>query len=305
MKILVASSIDKDALQTLEDKHNVTKAFNANEAKLRTIICNQEVLIFRSGISLNREILAAAKKLRLIIRAGSGLDNIDLAYLKQQDIPLKRIPGPGAVAVAEMSFALMLSLARQIVVADTLLRKGRWAKNELDGHLLTGKTLGIIGAGNIGTRVGGFGKAWGMNILGCVESPASINGKHFRDHGFDLVDMETVLKTSDFVSIHVPLKETTRNLISSKELSFMKDGSFLVNLARGGVLDESALYQYLTQPGGLAGAALDVHNQEGEGKISPLSQLTNIVLTPHIGAMTIDSQRQIGQHILRIIAQFN
>lgn len=305
MRILVVSSIDKDALEKMSLQHDVVCAFNENEVKLKSLVKNCDILIFRSGINISSEILANANLLKLIIRAGSGLDNIDLEHLKKHKISLQRIPEPGVLAVAEMSFALMFSLARQIVLADSLIRKGKWAKYELDGHLLTGKTLGIIGAGNIGIRVAGFGKTWGMKIIGCVEHGANINGQRFKNQDFELVDMEIVLKNSDFVSIHVPLKDTTRNLIGSEQLSIMKDGSFLINLARGGVVDEKALHQTLISEGGLAGAALDVHKEEGAGKISLLAKLQNVVLTPHIGAMTLDSQREIGQRILNIIETFN
>jgi len=302
MRILLASSIDPQAIDRLSSGHEVIKAFNASEEELISKIAECNVIVFRSGVQITREVISAAgNNLKLIIRAGSGLDNIDMEYVNQNKIPLERIYEPGAWAVAELSFALMLALARKVVWGDKLLREGHWAKNQLKGHLLTGKTLGIIGAGNIGSRTANFGRNWGMQVIGCVEHPSEINGQRFKEQGFDLVDIESVLRNSDFVSIHVPLKESTINLISDDELSLMKDGAYLANLARGGVVDEQALYRHLTREGGLAGAALDVHKQEGEGKISPLAELNNVVLTPHIGAMTIDSQKQIGERVIEII----
>ncbi len=304
MKILIASSIYPDAIEKLREQHDVVCAFNAKETALRALITDREVLIFRSGVSITADIMECAPNLKLLIRAGSGLDNIDLEYVSKHGIMLARIPEPGAQAVAEMSFALMLALARNVVEADRLTRQGRWAKHELIGYSLTGKVLGIIGAGNIGSRVGEMGAAWGMLPIGCVERPSPIVAAALHAKGIRLAECEEVIATADFVSVHVPLKATTRNLIDAKMLARMKPGAFLINLARGGVVDEQALYQALTTAGRLRGAALDVHTEEGEGKISPLAGLPNVILTPHIGAMTIDSQREIGQRVIEIITSF-
>ena len=213
-----------------------------------------------------------------------------------------RIPGPGARAVAELGFSLMLALARQVLRADKLLRQGRWAKHELSGYLLEGKTLGIYGAGNIGALVGRLGHAWGMEAIGCVKSPTEEREAELRNDGVRLVDADEVIERADFLTINLPLREETRNMIDARTLSRMKPGSFLVNLARGGIVDEHALLEAL-ESGHLGGAALDVHANEGEGKISPLAELSNVILTPHIGAMTVDSQRAIGERVLEIVAQ--
>ena len=304
LKILIASSIDSGAVTALQDEHDVVCAYGAKEDELISHIVDRDVLIFRSGVSVSREVMSAAPNLKLLIRAGSGLDNLDLDYIRSKKIPLVRIPGPGAQAVAELTFALLLSLTRQILVADRLLRQGHWAKYELQGHLLRGKTLGIIGAGNIGSRVGEMGVAWGMRVLGCVEHPTQEREKRLYERGIIHMECPAILATADYVSVHVPLKDTTCNLIGEKELKMMKPGAFLLNLSRGGVVDEGALFKALTNGGNLAGAALDVHREEGNGKISPLAGLSTVILTPHIGAMTIDSQRQIGERILEIINSF-
>lgn len=270
---------------------------------MRELIRDREVLVFRSGVNIPAALMAAAPRLRLLIRAGSGLDNIDLDYLRQRELELVRIPGPGARAVAELAFGLMLALSRQILQADSLLRRGRWAKHELTGHLLNGKRLGIVGVGNIGSLVGRMGVAWGMETAGCVEHPTLEREAAFLDQGIRLTGFREVLEAADYLCICVPLKETTRFMIGRRELSRMKPGAFLLNTARGGVVDEAALREALRQ-GKLAGAALDVHQQEGENCISPLADLANVVLTPHIGAMTVDSQREIGWRILEIIDDF-
>ncbi|MCI0395970.1 MAG: hydroxyacid dehydrogenase, partial [Chloroflexi bacterium] len=303
MKILIASSIYPDAIAQLKERHEVICAFGAGEEELKARITGCEALIFRSGVQITADVMRCAPDLRLILRAGSGIDNIDLDYVQGRQITLVRIPGPGAKAVAEMSFALMLALARNVLTADRLLRQGRWAKHELTGYLLTGKVLGIVGAGNIGTRVGRLGAAWDMEVLGCVEHPTAEAAGRLATSGIRLATFAEVLARSDFVSIHVPLKGSTRYLINAQSLARMKPGAFLINLARGGVVNEAALYQTLCE-GRLAGAALDVHEQEGEGKISPLAELPNVILTPHIGAGAIDSQREIGEIILETIDSF-
>lgn len=301
MKLLVASPIDPDALHHLQTRHDVITAYGAPEDELRRLAADRQILIFRSGVEVTRSVMENAPELRMLVRAGSGLDNLDIAYTQSRGIALERIPGPGARAVAEMTFALMLALARRIVEADTLLRQGRWAKSELTGQLLQGKTLGIVGLGNIGGQVARLGLAWNMSVIGCVDQPSSERGSAFSVAGIVLANCDEVVAQADFLTVHVPLQESTRNLIDAATIARMKRGAFLINVARGGVVDENALYEDLLGNNHLAGAALDVHVREGEGKISPLASLSNIVLTPHIGAATVDSQRQIGEEVVRII----
>jgi D-3-phosphoglycerate dehydrogenase len=303
MKIIIASSIHKDAIDKLREQHDVVCAFNAKDDVLKKEIKDRDALIFRSGVQITAEVMACAPDLKLIIRAGSGVDNIDLEYVRRKQIHFVRIPGPGAKAVAELSFALMLALSRNVMEADRLTRQGIWAKHEMTGYLLTGKILGIVGAGNIGSRVGSLGAAWGMKVLGCVEHPSPVVAMRLQEMGINLTDMDHVLSESDFVSIHVPLKDSTRNLVDAEALAKMKPGSVLINLARGGVVDESALVKALER-GHLRGAALDVHQSEGNGKISPLADFKNVILTPHIGAGTFDSQREIGEIVIESINSF-
>ena len=305
MKLLVASHIDPGALAALERRHDVLTAFGAPEDELRRLVVDREIVIFRSGVAISQSVIEHAPALRLLIRAGSGLDNLDLGYARRRGIVLERVAGPGARSVAELTFGLMLVLARRILVADGLLRQGRWAKSEMVGHLLEGKTVGIVGLGNIGTHVARLATAWGMSAIGCVARPSESRAAAFAEAGFKLADRETVLAEGDFVTIHVPLAEDTRNLIDADAIARMKRGAFLINVSRGGVVDEGALYHDLTAGDHLAGAALDVHLNEGEGKVSPLHALSNVVLTPHIGASTVESQRQIGEEIVRIVERMN
>ena len=303
MKILFASSIHKYAIQKLEQYHDVICAFNTRDDVLKAVIPDREVLIFRSGVQITADVMSRAPDLKLILRAGSGVDNIDVDYVEERGIRLVRIPGPGAKAVAELSFAFMLALSRNLLKADQLTRQGHFAKSQLNGYLLTGKTLGIIGVGNIGSRVASLGNAWGMQVVSCVEFPTPARVEVFHQQGVHLTDFKEVLQSADFISIHVPLKTSTRYLIDAQALSHVRPEAILVNLARGGVVDESALLVAL-QESRLRGAALDVHEVEGDGKVSPLAGLPNVILTPHIGAGTFDSQREIGEIVLSPMSEY-
>ncbi len=304
MRILIASPIDPDALKELQERHDVVCALDATADALQELIGGCEVLVFRSGVKITAQVMECAPDLKLLIRAGSGVDNIDVEYVLRRGLELTRIPEPGARAVAEMSLALMLALSRNLLEADRLTRRGRWAKHELLGYLLAGKTLGIVGVGNIGSRVAQIGAALGMQVIGCVEHPSLVRSVEMSGRGINLMDLDEVMSKADYISIHVPLKDSTRNLINADVISRMKPGVFLINLARGGVLDEAALYRAMTNGGNVRGAALDVHKEEGEGRMSPLAGLQNVILTPHIGAMTIDSQRQIGCRINEVVRSF-
>lgn len=301
MRILIASKIDPDTIEELRLTHDVKEHINASEEELCEAIAGCDVLIFRSGVQINRAVLTHASHLKLMIRAGSGLDNLDLPFATKLGINLVRIPEPGAQAVAELTFGLMLNLAREIRHVDNELRCGNWAKQQTTGYTLHKKTLGIVGAGNIGSRVGEMGTAWGMNVVGCVQNADQADLEHLNRCGIRLSDLKDVVSSADFLTIHVPKTKSTLNLIDREVISWMKPGSFLTNLARGGVLDEKALYEALQSDGGPVGAALDVHEQEGGGAISPLAELPNVILTPHIGATTVDTMREIGNRIIETI----
>jgi phosphoglycerate dehydrogenase-like enzyme len=304
MKILVVSSIDSTALARLRLEHDVICAIDVPDDALRTLIHDREVLIFRSGVTVSAEVMQCAPDLKLLIRAGSGLDNLDVDYVRQRELELMRIPEPSARAVAELAFGLMLALARNIVHADRLWRDGHWAKHELSSYLLRDKVLGIVGLGNIGREVARMGVAWGMEVVGCVGRPNAELAARLSGQGIRLASFDEVVASADFLSLHVPLDESTRHLVDAGVLARMKAGAYLVNLARGGVVDERALRDALVPRGHLRGAALDVHAAEGEGRVSPLADLPNVVLTPHIGATTVDTKREIGERVLAAIAAY-
>jgi D-3-phosphoglycerate dehydrogenase len=303
MKILIASKIDSDAIEKLKENHEVICAFGADKETLKSAIQGCDVLIFRSGVDISADVMASAPTLKMLIRGGSGTDNVDMEYVNRQGLNLVRVPGPGAKSVAELTFALMLALARRVVEADRLTKQGHWAKSELAGYLLTGKTLGVLGAGNIGGLVAHMGAAWGMKALACVEHPSSERKESFEKAGIELTTRERIMSEADFISVHVPLKPDTRNFVDTAQIALMKKNAYLVNIARGGVVNEAALHAALAE-GRIGGAALDVHQAEGEGKVSPLAEFKNVILTPHIGASTVDSQKEIGKIILETMDAF-
>lgn len=304
MKILIASPIDDQAIETLKTEHDVICAFSTTDDELRKIIHDRDVLMFRSGVKIDADLLKSAPALKLIVRAGSGFDNIDLDYVHQRGIEFHRIPGPGAEAAAEMAFAFMLALSRRLFEADRSMREARWEKYKLSGYLIRRKVLGIIGMGDIGAHVADMGRAWNMHVIGCVQNFSLERVAKFRRKEIDLLGFDQVVEHSDYICLHVPLTDTTRNLINADVLARVKPGSYLINLARGGVVDEQALYDSLVKGDRLRGAALDVHKNEGEGKLSPLASLSNVILTPHIGAMAVDAQRAIGHIAVQIIKDF-
>ncbi len=303
MRILTASKVDPSALKLLQAKHDVISVIRPPTEELLHLIGDREVLILRSGVAVDARVLDAAPRLKLVIRAGSGLDNIDLDALERRGVALERIPGPAARSVAELAFGLMLAVHRRIVEADRSMRDGRWLKSSLVGRTLEGKMLGIVGLGNIGSKVAELGKAWGLAVTGCVEFPSEELRREFAQQEVQLLELPEVLASADIVSIHVPLQASTRGLIGEAEIRRMKRGAVLIHLARGGVVDEGALRAALVD-GHLGGAGVDVHVREGEGCLSPLVDLPNVVLTPHVGSTTVDTQREIGARILRIIARY-
>src|SRR5258706_13934360 len=174
------------------------------------MVDDREVLVFRSGVEIARAVMDCAPDLKLLVRAGCGLDNLDCEYVRKRGIVLRRIPEPAAQAVAEMALALMFALARNIRQADAMLRHGQWAKDTLEGHLLAGKVLGIVGAGNIGSRLGVLASSVGMEPIGCIGDSPPVVVRALHDKDIAIADFDTVLTSADFVSIHVPLSDSTR-----------------------------------------------------------------------------------------------
>ncbi len=245
-----------------------------------------DALVVRGRTRVTAEaIQSAVPRLRVIGRAGVGVDNIDLEAARRHAVIVVNAPLAATAAVAEHSLALMLSLARRIPQADRSMRQGEWRKKEFEGLELSGKTLGIIGVGRIGEALGSRAAALGMHPIGF---DPLLSDEEIRRKGVEPVVLETLLQSSDIISLHVPLTVDTRGMIGPKEFGIMQPGSYLICAARGGVVDETALLDAL-ETGRLAGAALDVFEHEPPGA-APLIRHPNLISTPHIGAQTVEAQ---------------
>ncbi|HSG73584.1 MAG TPA: D-2-hydroxyacid dehydrogenase [Nitrosopumilaceae archaeon] len=257
------------------------------------------IVIVRSRTKLTKEMIDNAHNCKIIARVGVGLDNIDLDAAKAKNIRVINAVEGAMNAVAEQVLGLMLSLARNIARADREIRKGNWLKKELMGSELKGKYLGIVGLGNIGKRLGRLAKALNMNIIGYDVIP--IDEEFSKEVGLMKTDLDTLLQSSDYVSLHVPLLDSTHHLINAEKLSTMKKTACIINTSRGGVVDEKALYDSLKN-GTLGGAALDVFEKE-PATDSPLTTIPNVILTPHIGAQTKEAQSLAANVIAEKIIQ--
>ncbi len=257
------------------------------------------IIIVRGRTKLTKELIEKADNCKIIARVGVGLDNIDQDAAKAKNIQVINAVEAAMTAVAELVLALMLSLARQIPRGDRAIRNGEWLKKELKGTELKGKYLGIIGCGNIGRRLGRLAKGLYMNIIGFDVIP--IDEEFSKDVGLMKADLDTLLKSSDYISLHVPLLDSTHHMINEEKLSLMKNTAKIINTSRGGVIDEDALYEALKN-GKLGGAALDVFENEPATN-SKLATLDNVILTPHIGAQTKEAQSLAANVIAEKIIQ--
>jgi len=262
-------------------------------------IGNFEVVVVRSRTKMTRELIAKADKCKIIARVGIGLDNIDQEAAKEKNIRVINAVEGAITAVAELVIGLMLSMAREIPRADREIRNGNWIKKELMGSELKGKYLGIVGLGNIGKRLGRLARALNMNIIGYDVVP--IDDEFSKEVGLMKADLDTLLSSADYVSFHVPLLDSTRHMINAEKLKMMKNTARIINTARGGVIDEEALYNSL-KDGSLAGAALDVFEVE-PATGNKLITLPNFIATPHMGAQTKEAQLLAANIIAEKIIQ--
>jgi len=258
-----------------------------------------EVVVVRSRTKMTRELVEKADKCQIIARVGVGLDNIDQEAAKEKNIKVINAVEGAITAVAELVIGLMLSMAREIPRADREIRNGNWIKKELMGSELKGKYLGIVGLGNIGKRLGRLARALNMNIIGYDVTP--IDDEFSKEVGLMKADLDTLLSSADYVSFHVPLLDSTRHMINAEKLKMMKNTARIINTARGGVIDEEALYNSLKE-GSLAGAALDVFEVE-PATGNKLITLPNFIATPHMGAQTKEAQLLAANIIAEKIIQ--
>jgi D-3-phosphoglycerate dehydrogenase len=303
-KVFIADTIAKEGMEEFakfSDLQLVVKTGLAPD-KLAAEIGDSVGLVVRSATQASREIIQAGKSLKVIGRAGAGVDNIDVKAAAERGIVVLNTPGGNAEAAAELAVAMMFALARQIAQADASMKAGRWDKKSFSGVELLGKTLGLIGIGNVGSIVGTRALALGMQVLAF---DPGVGSEKTASLGFTPAGFEEVLRSADFLSIHAPRNEQTRGLINAKTIAQMKKGVYIVNCARGGIVVEKDLVAAL-DAGAVKGAGIDVFDKE-PCEDWTLAKHPKVIATPHIGATTAEAQvnvsvmiaRQIGAYLTR------
>jgi D-3-phosphoglycerate dehydrogenase len=298
-RVLVADSIALDGLQPLTDdpRFELVVRPGLMGDELAAAIADADAVLVRSATRITRASLAQATRLKAIGRAGVGVDTIDVDAATERGIPVLTAPAGNSISAAELTMALLLAVARKVPAADRSMKAGEWDRKSFNGFELYGKTLGLVGAGRIGGQVAKRARAFGMDVI--VFDPW-LDRERARELDVQLCELDDVISRADVLSVHVPLTDGTRNLIAAAQLARMKKGALLLNVARGGVVDEGALLEALLS-GQLAGAGLDVYEQEPLAKDSPLRALPNVVMTPHLGASTAEAQQNVAIEIAEAV----
>jgi len=300
-RVLVADTLEDVGLRLLDEGGlSVTVDVGRGEDELASMLCDYDALIVRSATKVTARMLSETERLKLIARAGVGVDNVDVDAASRKGIVVMNTPWGNITSAAEHAIALMAALARQIPDAHASMRAGKWDKKRFMGVELAGKVLGVIGMGKVGQIVARAAKGLGMRVM--VYDPF-LPERRARELDVSPADLDTVLAQSDFLTIHTPLTEKTRGLINRETLARMKPTARLINCARGGIVDEAALVQAL-RDGKIAGAALDVFEKEPLPPDSPLRSAPNIILTPHLGASTVEAQLKVAEQIARQVVAF-
>ena len=291
-KILITDGLDETGQSILGKSAVVDDKSGISADDLLKVVSEYDALIVRGRTKVTASVLEAASNLKAIGRAGVGVDNIDLEAAKKHNVTVVNAPTSTSLAVAELTFGLLLAVARELPRADGSMKKGDWLKKELKGVELNGKTLGVIGYGRIGVEVGKRASAFGMNVI--AYDPL-IPEDEIIKRGAEPASIQDLYAWSDFISLHLPLSVQTRDMIGPLAFSQMKDGVRIVCAARGGIIDEAALVDALNS-GKVAGAALDVFGQEPPGLTETVSH-PRVIATPHIGAQTAEAQVRASEDI--------
>ena len=301
-KVLVSDKISDSGVKLLkmEPDMEVDVKTGLSPQELKEIIDEYDALVVRSATKVTRDIIEAASRLKVVGRAGTGVDNIDLEAATEKGIVVMNTPGGNTVAAAEHAISMMLSMARKIPQACASMKEGKWEKKKFMGVEVHGKTLGVIGMGRIGSLVAKMGLGLGMRV---IAFDPYLSQKAAKDMGVTLTDLDTLYAESDFITIHAPLTQETRNMISREAFKKMKEGVMLVNCARGGIVDEEALMEAI-EVGKVAGAALDVFASEPPPPDYPLLKLEEVICTPHLGASTREAQEVVAIAIVQQIIDY-
>ena len=295
LRLLIADPLLPDGIATLRAAAGlvVEDLSEGDRDALLNALPGASALIVRSRTTVDAELMQAGESLRVIGRAGVGVDNIDIPSATRRGIAVLNAPAANTYSTAEMAFGLLLAAARRLTEADSSIRAGEWKRKELRGTQLSGKTIGVIGLGRIGAEVALRARAFGMRV---VAHDPFVNLERAGDLGVELVDLETLLRMCDAITLHVPLTDENRGLIGRQEIAAMRPGVILVNAARGGLVDEAALAEGLAS-GQLGAAGLDVYETEPLPADSPLRGAPHLVFSPHLGASTFEAQRQVSRQI--------
>ena len=299
VKILVSDPLSEEGLKILNEAKDfqVDVKTDLKPDALKEIIKNYDALVVRSATKVTKDVIEAAQKLRVIGRAGVGLDNVDLDAATQKGIIVMNTPAGNTISTAEHTLSMILALSRNIAQANASTKKGEWKRSKFMGVELYGKTLGVVGFGRIGSEVAKRCLSFGMNIL--AYDPF-LSKEVAESVGVEVVELKDLLKNSDYITVHTPLTEETKHMISTEEFALMRKGVRIINCARGGIVDETALIQAIKE-GKVAGAAIDVFEKEPIPPESELLKLDNVVLTPHLGASTEEAQVNVSIEVAEIV----
>jgi len=300
IRVLLNDGLDKKAIENLTKKGFQADNIHIADEDLGEALKDYDALVVRSATKVRENIIRKAKdgqRLKLIIRGGVGVDNIDVKTAIELGIDSKNTPGASSASVAELTLAHMFAVSRFIAVSNVTMREGKWEKKKYKGIELSGKTLGLIGAGRIAKEVAVRAKALGMNVI-----YNDILGEKEDFKGFRYLAFDELLKEADFVSLHIPYDKAKGAVIGEEEISIMKDGAYLINCARGGVVDEEALLNALNS-GKIAAAGIDVYKEEPSANLELINH-PNVSVTPHIGASTKEAQERIGEEVGSILEEY-
>lgn len=300
IKVLVSDPLSKEGVDILKKRGlKVDEVSKLSEAELVKKIKGYDALIVRSGTTVTKKIIQSSDKLKVIGRAGVGLDNVDVAAASKKGIVVMNAPAGNTISTAEHAFSLMMALSRNIPQANISVKQGRWDRKKFMGVELYGKTLGVIGMGRIGTEFAKRALSFGMKV---IASDPFLTAEKARSMGIETVSMDDLLKKSDFITIHTPLTDETRHLLDEKAFKKMKKGVRIINAARGGIIDEKALARNLST-GKVAAAALDVFETKAKPPVdSPVVNMENVLTTPHLGASTEEAQVSVAVDMARSVA---
>uniref|UniRef100_A0A7V3ZYT5 3-phosphoglycerate dehydrogenase n=2 Tax=candidate division WOR-3 bacterium TaxID=2052148 RepID=A0A7V3ZYT5_UNCW3 len=299
MKVAICDKMEKSAIEELKKLGvEVADLSSLPKEELPAHLGDADIVIVRSATKVKGPVLEALKNCKLILRGGVGLDNIDVEGAKAKGIKVDNTPEASSASVAELALGFMFALARHIVRGTVGIKNGLWEKKELEGWELAGKTLGILGYGRIGHELAKRAKALGMNVI-------AYRRHEFQDEYAKRVTLDELYAQSDFISIHLPLTPETKYFVNKEAFDKMKDGVFIINVARGGVVDEKALLEAL-KSGKVRGAALDVFEVEPpeDPLHNELIQHPNVICTPHIGASTFEGQARVGMALVQKVKDF-